>query len=85
MKKSLLKIILYIIIFLVYNRSHKPEENYPEGEALIRKWSIEEAMKKEPEAQPKQSLLDDIPDINIPKLNNGFEGGFTVNIDIDND
>lgn len=74
--------IVYIIIFLVYNHNRVNEENYPEGEELLRKWSIEEAMKPD-EEQPKQSLLDDIPDINIPKLNNGFKGGFTINTDVE--
>lgn len=75
--------IIYIITFLIYNHNHKPHENYPEGEELLRKWSIEEAMSKTEEDTPKQSLLDDIPDINIPSINNGFEGGFKVNTDFE--
>ena len=74
--------ILYIIIFLVYNHNRIGEENYPEGNELLCKWSLEE-VDDEKEDTPKQSLLDDIPDIDIPSINNGFEGGFKINTNID--
>ena len=30
----------------------------------------------------KQSILDDTPNIDIPNINSGFEGGFKINNDI---
>ncbi len=81
--------VIYLIIFLIYNRSHKPTDSYPEGDELLRKWSIEKALSEDiplcktpPEHKP--SLLDDIPDIDIPHISEGFDGGFKINIDIDN-
>lgn len=84
--------VIYIIIFLVYSRSHKADNSYPEGDELLRKWSIEELMdedipvsKAKTKPEPKPSLLDDIPSIDIPRIDTGFDGGFKINTDIDND
>ena len=69
--------IAYIIVFVIYNRKHKPKNVYPEGDILLHEWLSQESEIK-PEVK-KQSILDDDPEINIPNINNGMEGGFKIN------
>ena len=59
----LLLLIVYIIISLSYKRSHETNEYYPEGDALIKKWSDQEyeiSLKEENEKEI--SLLDKMPE-----------------------
>lgn len=77
-----------VVVFLVYflfayfyakNNPHK--NGYPEGEELLTRWQIEEAQlanDSETEEEPI-SILDDTP-IVIPKINEGFDGGFTIDL-----
>ncbi len=74
-------LIVYVIISLFYKRAHRVEECYPEGEALIEKWSDEEyeiALREESENQ--LSLLDKMPekvenfdDIDLNNYSSGFK------------
>ena len=72
---------IYLIIFAFIPKEKK--ENYPEGEILLESWIKEEkAYKiKEIEDEVDISLIDRVSDIKIPKIENGFEGGFTVSTD----
>ena len=81
-------LLLYIIIFSIYRKRRLPENHYPEGDELIKKWreqDREDALKilseRFPE-NPKESILDDSSDINIPHIENGFDGGFKIDSDM---
>lgn len=73
--------VIYLIIFAFIPK--KKDDNYPEGEILLQSWIKEEkAYKiKEIEDEVDISLIDRVSDIKIPKIENGFEGGFTVSTD----
>lgn len=75
--------LIYIIAFLVYKRKYPAENEYPEGDILLKSW--EESEKEEKgESEPKEeksedeTLLDSVGRIEIPRVENGFEGGFTI-------
>ena len=81
-------LLLYILIWTIYKKNHSPDNCYPEGEQLIKEWrrqDREDALKilseRFPE-NPKESILDDNSDINIPHIENGFDGGFKIDSDI---
>ncbi|MEE1238383.1 MAG: YfhO family protein [Acutalibacteraceae bacterium] len=83
-----LVLLIYILIWSIYNKRHSPDNHYPEGELLIKEWrkqDREDALKilseRFPET-PKESILDDNPDINIPHIENGFDGGFKIDSDM---
>ena len=73
--------VIYLIIFAFIPK--KKDDNYPEGEILLQSWIKEEkAYKiKEIEDEVDISLIDRVSDIKIPKIENGFEGGFTISTD----
>ena len=81
-------LLIYILIWSIYKKHHSPENCYPEGEELIKKWreqDREDALKILSERFPekiKESILDDDSDINIPHIENGFEGGFKIDSDM---
>ena len=83
-----LLLLLYIMIFSIYKRHRSSDNHYPEGEQLIKKWrkqDREEALKILSERFPethKESILDDNPDIDIPHIENGFDGGFKIDSDM---
>ena len=58
---------------------------YPEGESLIRKWkreeAAEEAERELPGGDPSLPDPTEPPSIEIPKIENGFDGGFQINLD----
>ncbi len=71
--------LIYIFVFLLWNMKHKPVPCYPEGDKLLKEWKEQEREEAAKEYVPlKPSLLDDIPDISIPSVNQGFEGGFKI-------
>ncbi len=73
--------LLYILIYLIYSRNRQDRTVYPEGEALIKKWrkeELDEIVMSAEEKEEKRSLLDSASNIEIPKINNGFVGGFRV-------
>ena len=73
-------LLLYMFIFIKFCSRHSGEESYPEGDILIESWMDQE--KKEAKQQVKdseiQSLLDRIYDIQIPREQGGFDGGFKI-------
>ena len=81
-------LLIYILIWSIYKKHHSPENCYPEGEELIKKWreqDREDAIKILSERFPekiKESILDDNSDIDIPRIENGFEGGFNIDSDM---
>ena len=85
---SAVVLLLYLIIFLIWNRKHKAKVVYPEGEALLKAWREQEIRDAKREAErtrleEKPSLLDFDFGMDIPSSKQGFEGGFTINIDKD--
>ncbi len=73
--------LAYMLAFLLYRKKHIAKNVYPEGEILLKSWNeaeqeqesqIEENLKK------SESLLDRMDEIIIPKIENGFEGGFKI-------
>ena len=71
--------LIYIFVFLLWNIKHKPNHDYPEGEILMAEWTEEERKETILENIPKKpSILDDIDDISIPSINQGFENGFKI-------
>ena len=58
---------------------HKPIPSYPEGDMLLKEWREQEIEERTLEsALEKPSLLDELSDISIPSVNQGFEGGFKI-------
>ncbi len=73
--------VIYMLIFVFYRKKHKDNSVYPEGEILLRSWCEAEQDEVSPleEVIPqKESLLDRMDEIIIPKIENGFEGGFKI-------
>ncbi len=78
--------IAYIIIFALYNRKHNPKNVYPEGDILLHQWLADESEELPEIPKPqKKSILDDTPQIDIPNIDSGFEGGFKINLNNGND
>lgn len=76
--------IIYMLSFLIFKRKHSAENNYPEGDILLKSWVDIEKEQQMPvtQAPPEKSLLEKLSDdIEIPKLDEGFEGGFKINLD----
>jgi uncharacterized membrane protein YfhO len=81
---SCILFIIYIFAFLLFSRKHNSKNVYPEGDIMLHEWLAEETADDLPLIPKKQnkSILDDDPQINIPDVNSGFEGGFKINNDI---
>ena len=88
-------LLIYLLFFKLYSKKHIADNIYPEGDRLIEKWRVQDREEAErilastfPE-DIKPSILDDdmSPDIDIPHIEQGFSGGFTVDTDLfaDND
>ncbi len=78
---SCIGFLIYMMAFFVYNKKHYIKNIYPEGEILLKSWAkAEEDEMIEPQIMPEktESLLDKIEDIKIPKIENGFDGGFKI-------
>lgn len=80
--------LLYLIIFLLWNRKHKATVEYPEGEELLNAWREQEILDAvREEERTRENEKPSLPDFdfgtNIPSSEQGFEGGFTINIDND--
>lgn len=80
-------LLLYMLIFSVYSKKHPSDDYYPEGDMLISKWRLEDrkdTRKILAERFPdtvKESILDDDTEIEIPHIENGFDGGFKIDSD----
>jgi len=72
---------IYLLISHFTIRNMRDKTVYPEGEELLKMWhkqDIEDIRREnELEAESEKSILDDDP-IEIPQLNEGFEGGFQI-------
>ena len=78
--------LLYMVAFVIYNKRRPSDSRYPEGENLIKEWvkqELEEELEDEPLVLDGGSLLDSMPDIKIPQIESGFEGGFKITSDDD--
>lgn len=80
--------LLYILIFAIYNRKRTDKECYPEGDALLKEWKKQELreIRKSVEQDVETTLSAGAvrPErTEIPKLENGFVGGFKINLEDD--
>ena len=81
-------LLIYIIAVLVFFRNRKTEIRYPEGEMLIEEWKsqiISEENERFEEDAPKPSILDFETEVSGRENRNGFDGGFIINTDIDDE
>ncbi|MBQ3057792.1 MAG: YfhO family protein [Clostridia bacterium] len=78
--------LIYLVIWLFISRKNALVPDYPEGDEMLDNWLQTELEEKISEANvpQKQSILDDIPGTQMPELEEKFQGGFTINLDIDN-
>lgn len=78
--------LIYLVIWLFISRKNALVPDYPEGDEMLDNWLQTELEEKISEASvpQKQSILDDIPGTQMPELEEKFQGGFTINLDIDN-
>lgn len=83
-------LLIYLLFFKLYSKNHPSDNAYPEGDRLIEKWRAQDKEDAErilastfPE-DIKPSILDDdtAPDIDIPHIEEGFSGGFTIDTDL---
>lgn len=73
--------LVYILIFVIYNKKRPSDNRYPEGEKLLKEWKkleTDEMFDVEVITEKSESLLDTMTDIKIPKSENNFEGGFKI-------
>jgi hypothetical protein len=73
--------LLYMLVFLISNKLRPAKNKYPEGKALIKAWVKQESdleYSYDAVTEKTKSLLDSVMDIKIPKIENGFEGGFKI-------
>ena len=77
--------LIYLVIWLFISRKNAPQVDYPEGDEMLENWlEAELSQRIEETVKPKkQSILDDIPGTEMPDLSETFEGGFKINIDLD--
>ncbi len=81
-------LLIYIVIYLIWQIKHKPTPCYPEGEQLISRWQEDElrearaSLDSHFEEVKRPSILDDSPENEIPTLNEDFKGGFKIDTDL---
>lgn len=80
---SLAILLIYILLFTAYKKNHPTDTEYPEGDILLEQWhsdDIAEAVQNITDGgeQKSKSILDDDEELEIPHINNGFEGGFKI-------
>lgn len=78
--------LLYILAFSIYNRKRPDKERYPEGEALLKAWKKQEIKELRKGIFDGEKTTVNANDVKrerteIPKLENGFAGGFKINTD----
>lgn len=81
-------LLVYIIVFSVYNRKHPAQNEYPEGSELLKIWhrqEVEEQIEIEAQEAPKKSILDEDTETEIPSSNGSFTGGFIINTELTED
>lgn len=81
---ALLILLIYLVIWVFISRKNAPVTDYPEGDKMLNAWLESELTEKiENAIDKKPSILDDIPGSQMPELEQGFQGGFTINTDFD--
>ena len=82
-------ILLYAIIFTFVNKKSPKQTIYPEGEALLIKWRMDEIAEDRQEMEiniPETNLSDSVNKAkDIIKPEPGFKGGFKINTDFTDD
>lgn len=78
---AIVLLAVYLLLFFIFRTRHHDRTAYPEGDKMLRLWRAEEMLDRKEQTQdeeePSHSIFDDQP-IVIPKVHNGFTGGFTV-------
>ncbi len=75
-------LLIYVVIFTIWSRKRVIYNNYPEGDSLIIDWKNAELL-EEDETEQKETEYIETKDLEIPKAESGFEGGFKINTDIE--
>ncbi len=73
--------VIYMLISALYIKKHPSDTKYPEGDALIDGWVIEntaELVSNEGESIPIKSILESLDEETFPKQSNEFVGGFKI-------
>ncbi len=73
--------VIYMLISALYIKKHPSDTKYPEGDALIDGWVIEntaELVSDEGESIPIKSILESLDEETFPKQSNEFVGGFKI-------
>ncbi len=72
--------LIYILGFVLWKRKRTIYTDYPEGEILIKSWSKseEEEEKILNQQLETKTLLDLMENVEIPKIETGFDGGFKI-------
>ena len=80
--------MIFIISFAIYSKSHPSNTKYPEGDSLLKEWREQEledirssTEEVTPEDAKKRSIFDDESNIDIPTIENTYNGGFKINTD----
>lgn len=80
--------VIYIISFAIYSKNHLSNTKYPEGDSLLKEWREQEledirssTEEVTPEDTKKRSIFDDESNIDIPNIENTYNGGFKINTD----
>lgn len=79
-------LLIYTLIFVLYNRKHPAKNFYPEGKELLKLWHHQELteLNEEKSKEPiKKSVLESLPDEFSTNQSNQFTGGFKINTDIE--
>lgn len=78
---SLILLVIYLLAWTIISWHRITKVEYPEGDALLKAWRADDIAEARNIALENQktarSILDDEP-IDIPQLNEGFEGGFKI-------
>ncbi len=70
--------LFYMLLVLIYYRNREDTTHYPEGNELIYNWHKEDMFISATNIEEEHhSILDD--SVQIPHIDNGFVGGFTIN------
>ena len=81
-------LIIYAVICTVLHRKGRRIPDYPEGKTLIADWKsqeLSEPIEEKEEDEPKKSILDDFEAEESDDPHQGFNGGFIINQDFDDE
>lgn len=77
--------VIYMLISALYIKKHPSDTKYPEGDALIDCWVIEntaELVSDEGESIPIKSILESLDEETFPTQSNEFVGGFKIDSEV---